>query len=43
MKKFILFGILSLFFLTSCDTEAKKTEKKTVEVEQPKYKFSLAQ
>ena len=43
MKKFFLFGILSLFILTSCKTEATKTEKKTVTEESSKYKFSLAQ
>jgi len=43
MKKFILFGILSLFFLASCKTEPVKTEKKSMPKQQTKYKFSLAQ
>lgn len=43
MKKFTLFGILSLFFLISCKTEPTKTENKSMTEIGSKYQFSLAQ
>ena len=43
MKKFILFGMITLFFATSCKTESAKKEEKNMTKEQTQYQFSLAQ